>query len=252
MSAPTLTPLDNDVAAAPADTGRARLRRVLVLAGILPALVALVFAVKVVTMLSHDRDGRDAFDDGSFATSAEEFAANGSLNWFEPWITAFDEGTARHADGDLEDALEHYATALEDVPAEEECTVRINEALAHESLGDTAAEGGDADEATGHWQAGIDTLAEGGCPTDAGRGEDQTADAAAVDQRLRDKLAQQQQQQQEQEQQQDQPQTPEERQEQREQERKERELEERNDEAIEEEQDYEESNQERDYSQYHW
>jgi len=225
---------------------------VLLLAGILPALVALVFAVKVVTMLSHDRDGRSAFDDASFSTSADEFAANGSLNWFEPWITAFDEGAARHADGDLEDALERYALALEDVPGEEECTVRINEALAHESLGDTAAQDGDADEATGHWQAGIDTLAEGGCPTDAGRGESQTAEAAAVDQRLRDRLQQQQQQQQEQEEQENQPQTPEERREQREQERKERELEERNDEAIEEEQDYEESRQERDYSQYHW
>lgn len=255
MTAPTLTPPDTG-SSEPAGGARSRLRRVLVLAGVLPALVALVFAAKVVTMLSHDRDGHAAFDDGSFSTSADEFAANGSLNWFEPWITAFDEGAARHAAGDLEDALERYATALEDVPAEEECTVRINEALAHESLGDTAAANDDADEAAGHWQAGIDTLAEGGCPTDAGRGEDQTAEAAAVDQRLRDKLQQQQQQQQqqrqEQEQQEDQPQTPEERQEQREQERKERKLEERNDDAIEEQQDYEESNQDRDFSQYHW
>ncbi len=230
-----------------------RLRRVLVLAGILPALVALAFAVKVATMLSHDRDGRSGFDDGTFLAAADEFAANGSLNWFEPWITAFDEGAARHAEGDLEDALELYVAALADVPAEEECTVRINEALALESLGDTAAENGDADEATGRWQAGIDTLAEGGCPTDSGRGEDQTADAAAVDQRLRDKLQQQQQQQQqEEEEQQNQQQDPQQQQEQREQERKERKLEERNDDAIEEEQDYEESDQERDYSQYHW
>ncbi|MDZ5621901.1 hypothetical protein SFC88_13725 [Nocardioides sp. HM23] len=232
---------------------RTRLRMILVLAGIVPALVALLFAVKVVAMLSHDRDGRSQFEDTDYLGAADEFSANGSVNWFEPWISAFDEGAARHADGDLEGALERYATALEDVPVEEECTVRINIALADETLGDTAHEAGDADEAAGWWQAGIDALAEGDCPTDSGRGEDQTRDAAAVDQRLRDKLQQQQQQQEEQQQQQDdQEQTPEERRQQRQQERKERRLEERNEDAIEEEQDYEEDERDRDYSQYHW
>jgi len=269
---------------------RTRLRMILVLAGIVPTLVALLFAVKVVAMLSHDRDGRSQFDDAEYVGAADEFSANGSVNWFEPWVAAFDEGAARHADGDLEGALERYAAALEDVPAEDECTVRINIALADETLGDIALEEGDGDEATGWWQAGIDALAEGDCPTDSGRGKEQTEDAAAVDQRLRDKLQQQQQQddqqqddqqqddqqqddqqqddqqqddqqqddqqqddqQQDDQQQDDQQQTPEERREQRQQERKERRLEERNDDAIEEEQDYEESNRDRDYSQYHW
>ena len=220
---------------------------VLILAGILPTLVALSFAIKVLTMLSHDRDGRGGFDDSNFLAAADEFSANSTLNWFEPWITAFDEGAARHADGDLEGALALYERALTDVPPEEECTVRINEALAHETLGDAALEDGDADEAAGHWQAGIDTLAEGGCPTDSGRGEDQTADAAAVDKRLREKLQQQQQDQQQQQQQDQQDQ-----QDQREQERKERQLEQRNDDAIEDEQDYQDSNRDRDYSRYHW
>jgi len=231
---------------------RPRLRTALVLAGILPTLVALAFAAKVVTMLSHDRDGRGQFDGTDFVAAADEFDANDTLNWFEPWISAFDEGAARHADGDLEGALERYTTALEDVPVEEECTVRINAALAHETLGDTAAEDDDPDEAAAQWQAGIETLAEGGCPTDSGRGEDQTEDAAAVDQRLRNKLQQQQQQQDDQQDQQDQQQTEQEQQEQRERERKDRELEERNDDAIEEKEDYEESNRDRDYSQYHW
>ncbi len=239
---------------------RTQLRMVLVLAGILPTLVALLFAVKVVVMLSHDRDGRGRFDDGAYVGAADEFAANGTVNWFEPWVSAFDEGAARHADGDLEDALARYADALEDMPAEEECTVRINIALADETLGDDALAEGDGDEAMAWWQAGIDALTEGGCPTDSGRGEEQTEDAAAVDQRLRDKLQQQQQQQQDQQQQdqqqdqqqEEQEQTPEERREQRRRERKEHKLEERNDDAIEEKRDYDEGNQDRDYSQYHW
>ena len=233
---------------------RTGLRMVLVLVGILPALVALLFAVKVVAMLSHDRDGRSQFQDAEYLGAADEFSANGSVNWFEPWIAAFDEGAARHADGDLEGALERYQAALEDVPEEEECTVRINIALADETLGDRALEEGDGDEATAWWQAGIEALAEGDCPTDSGRGEEQTEDAAAVDKRLREKLQQlqQQEQQDDQQQQPDDQQTPEERREERQQERKERRLEERNDDAIEEEQDYEESNRDRDYSQYHW
>jgi hypothetical protein len=229
---------------------------ILVLAGLLPTLVALLFAVKVVAMLSHDRDGRAQFDDDAYVAATDEFSANGSVNWFEPWIAAFDEGAARHADGDLEAAIDLYLTALDDVPGREECTVRINLALAHETLGDTALEEGDADEAAGWWQAGVDALADGGCPTDSGRGREQTEDAAAVDQRLRDKLQRQQQEQQQEQQQQqqqdDQEQTPEERREQRQQERKERRLEERNDDAIEEEQDYEEGKRDRDYSEYHW
>ena len=119
---------------------RAQLRMILVLAGILPTLVAVAFAGKVITMLSHDRDGRGRFDDAEYVGAADEFSANGSINWFESWIAAFDEGAARHADDDLEGALELYAIALEDVPIEEECTVRINAALAHETLGDAALE----------------------------------------------------------------------------------------------------------------
>lgn len=232
---------------------RERLRLTLVLVGIVPALVAVAFAAKVLLMLSHDREGRDRFDAAEYVAAADEFSANGSINWFESWIAAFDEGAARHADGDLESALEQYETALEDVPVTEECTVRINAALAHETLGDQAAEGEDADEATAQWQAGIDVLAEGGCPSDSGRGQEQTEEAEAVDQRLREKLQQQQQQQQQDQQdQQDQQQDEQDQQEQRERERKERELEERNDDGLEQQQEHEDDNRERDYSQYQW
>jgi hypothetical protein len=237
---------------------------VLAVAGLLPLLVALAFAGKVVLMLSHDRDGRGGFAEGDYSAATGEFSANDTLNWFEPWVSAFDEGAARHADGDLEGALARYTEALKDVPERDECTVRINAALAHETLGDAALEGGDPDEAQAQWQAGIDTLAKGGCPTDSGRGRQQTDDAAAVDKRLRDKLQQQGQSDKPDKpdkgdpqdgQQQDDQQgglSPEEKQQQREEQRREKRLEQRNDDAIEEQQDYQDDNQERDYSQYHW
>lgn len=247
---------------------RSRMRLVLVLAGLVPLVLALLFALKVLVMLSHDRDGRSGFTDGNYLAAAGEFSSNGSLNWFEPWVSSFDEGAARHAGGDLDGALDLYGKALEDVPHEDECTVRINAALAHETLGDNALDDGaadGADEAQAQWQAGIDVLAEGRCPTDSGRGQDQTDDAAAVDKRLRDKLQQQQSQDQKpdkdkkKDQGKQQPQddkdggqSPEERRQQREEQRKERRLEKRNDGAIEEQQQYDDSHLDRDYSEYHW
>ena len=247
MSAPPLSPLRAD-AAAPAGS-RGSGRKALLLVGLLPALVALALAVKVFVMLSHDADGRGLFGDRDYSDAASEFAANDRLNWFEPWVAAFDEGAARHAEGELPEAVERYDSALEDVPEEQECTVRINQALAHEALGDTALEDGDREGAIEQWEAGLATLAEGDCPTDSGRGADQTKDAAAVDQRLRDKIEQQQQQQQQQDpnqQQQQQEQTPDQ------QDPKEEELDRRNDEAIEEQQDYEDTFEDRDYSEYQW
>ncbi|UMG93450.1 hypothetical protein [Nocardioides sp. TF02-7] len=248
------------------------LRRVLLLLGVLPALLAVAFAVKVGVMLDHDRDGRGLFGDGDHAAAAAEFGANDRLNLLEPWVARFDEGAALHADGRPEEAIGRYEAALADVPVEEECTVRINLALAHETLGDAAA----ADEqgaatAAEHWQAGIDVLAEGGCPEESGRGEEQTADAAEVDRRLREKLQQQEQEERERnrdpqdqrDRQRDRQQEREERErqqreqrqqerEQRERERKERRLEERNDEGRETQQDYDDTTRDRDYSEYQW
>lgn len=169
---------------------RRRLRRVLLLAGLLPTLVLVAYTLKVALMLQANASGRDAFDRGDHDAAAADFADTRRLNWFEPWVAAFDAGTAEHARERYDDAISAYETALEDVPHRDECTVRINLALAHEAVGDAALEAGAPEDARASFEAGIEVLAAGRCPTDAGRGEDQSADAAAVDKRLRDKLAQ--------------------------------------------------------------
>ncbi|WP_067439689.1 hypothetical protein [Nocardioides jensenii] len=203
-------------------------RNRLLLIGLLPLVLAVLFAGKVGLMLSAQAAGDDAFGKDDFAKAAREFAGNGSLNVMEPWIASFNEGAARHQDEDYQGALSSYDAALEDVPDDEECTVRINMALAHEALGDAALEAGGSGEASAdgtadgvafssgaapdegsdsgsdegaedepaedpikQWQAGRDVLAAGDCPTDSGRGDDQTKDAAAVDERLRQKIEQQ-------------------------------------------------------------
>lgn len=169
---------------------RGRLRRVLLVAGLLPALLVALYALKVTLMLQANSAGRDAFDRGDLDGAAAEFAGTRRLNWFESWIAAFDEGAAQHAQGAYDDAIASYRAALEDVPHRDECTVRINLALAHEAVGDAAASAGASEDARAAYQAGIDVLAAGDCPQDSGRGKEQSADAGAVDQRLREKLEQ--------------------------------------------------------------
>ncbi|GAA4076645.1 hypothetical protein ACFFOS_16630 [Nocardioides kongjuensis] len=177
---------------------RRRLRVVLLLAGLVPVLLVAAYALKVTLMLQANASGRDAFDRGDLDGAAAEFAGTRTLNWFESWVAAFDEGASEHAQGRYAEAITAYRDALEDVPHRDECTVRINLALAHEAVGDAAAESGATEDARSAYQAGIDVLAAGRCPQDSGRGEEQTADAGAVDERLREKL----------EQNQDQPQQP--------------------------------------------
>lgn len=167
---------------------RSNLRLILMLAGILPALLVLAFALKVGLMLKDNAAGRDAFDSAKYDKAAAAFKDTRSLNWFETWIAAFDTGTGLHAGENYDAAIKAYEAALKDVPSREECTVRINLALAHESIGDGLLEDGAREDALAEFDAGIKALAEGECPTDSGRGEDQTEDAAAVDERLRNKV----------------------------------------------------------------
>jgi len=167
---------------------RSNLRLILMLAGILPTLLVLAFGLKIGLMLKDNGAGRDAFDDAKYDKAAASFKDTRSLNWFESWIAAFDTGTGLHADENYDAAIKAYEAALKDVPTREECTVRINIALAHESIGDGLLEDGAKEDAVTEFEAGIKALADGDCPTDSGRGEDQTADAAAVDERLRNKV----------------------------------------------------------------
>lgn len=174
-------------------TRHPRLRRTLLLAGVLPAILSLAFGLKVALMLQDNAGGRDAFDRGDYDGAQVAFADTRSLNWLESWIAPFDEGTAHHAAGEYDAAVPDYEAALEHVPHREECTVRINLALAHEAIGDQHAEEMDSEAAIDSWQTGVDVLAEGGCPDESGRGEEQTADAETLDERLRQKLQQEQQ-----------------------------------------------------------
>lgn len=162
-------------------------RRRLLIAGVLPALLAVVFAVKVVLMLGGNADGRAAYAEGDYPAAVAEFAGTDMLNVLDPWVARFGEGSARYRADDLDGAVDRFEAALRDVPREHECTVRINLSLVHERIGDDAAAAGDADAARQSYGTGRDVLADGGCTGDAGQGQEQSQTAEQVDDRLEDK-----------------------------------------------------------------
>lgn len=199
------TPSGRTGSPGPARNPRAHRRRVLQLAGVVPLVIAVAFFVKVVVMTHHDHAGQTAWDERDGATSLQQYAANGSVNVLERWLAPYDAGDAAFLLTDYDRAVRYYTTALDSVPHEHECTVRINLALADEKIGDAAAGGGDREAAEKAWKDGIATLDAGRCPTHAGQGKRQSKDAATVKKRLEDKLKtppQQQSQQQQQNQQQ--------------------------------------------------
>jgi tetratricopeptide (TPR) repeat protein len=168
---------------------RVHLRHVLLLAGLVPLVLALALTVLVARMALLQHRADTAYAEQRYADAAGSYRGAGRFTPFENWVAAFDAGAARHAGGDYAKAVEDYRSALAlGVPHRDECTVRINLSLADEAIGDAAAKAKKYDDADQAYLAGIAALEDGGCPSDSGRGAQQSKDARTVDQRLHRKL----------------------------------------------------------------
>ena len=133
---------------------RRRRRKILYLVGLIPALLLLLVSGRIAVLLHHQDRAMNAYANGAFESAREHFAANQVLNPIEPWIAPFGEGDARYRLEDFDGAVTAFEKALEDVPEEHECMVRVNLALAHEAMGDVLAEEDDRLEAIDAWQEG--------------------------------------------------------------------------------------------------
>ena len=163
---------------------RSGARRVLYLVGAIPSLLALLVSLRLALLLVHQERALSAYARGDFQTAGGEFDANRVLNPVQAWVAPFGEGTARYRQQDYAGAADALVVALSATPADKECAVRVNLALAHEGLGDAALEAGDRDEAEESWAEGIEALAD--CPR---RDQDPVRTSAAdVETRLLDKL----------------------------------------------------------------
>jgi tetratricopeptide (TPR) repeat protein len=172
------------------DHHRLRVRRRLLVLGLLPLLLALALCLKVGVMLGFDERGRSAFAEGRFEDAGDAFGVNERLNLFEPWVSRFDEGTADYALADFASARTLLESALLVVPDHAQCLVRVNLALTLEGLGDADLADGRRDRAETSWREGIAVLDEGACrTTDPESAGADTEAARAVATRLAEKLA---------------------------------------------------------------
>lgn len=117
-------------------------RRLLVL-GALPSLVAVIVALGLWLLVHGNAAARDDYADGRYDDAREAFAGARDLGVVSPWISPFNAGTAAYRQKELADAVELFEQALEDVPGDRACDVRVNLALTHEAIADAAARKGD-------------------------------------------------------------------------------------------------------------
>ncbi len=132
---------------------RLALRRRLVTWSIGPGVVALLVAVKLLTMSAAAQQAVDGF----FAGNAEVvFAAADRmsfLNLVERHKAPFARGDGFILAGDFDHAREQFERALELAPAGsvDSCQIRVNLALTLEKLGDAAQAAGDQAKARDYW-----------------------------------------------------------------------------------------------------
>jgi hypothetical protein len=155
-------------------------RRRLLLAGLVPLTLTLLFVAKVVLMTWHDADARSAFDEGRTDDAVAEYQANGRANVLEPWVAHYGEGTARVAGLDYTAAIPDLEAAVREVPSDQECRVRVNLAMALEGAG--VETGMSRVGAIKGWARAREILADGGCLDDEVTGKA----ARTVDRRLQE------------------------------------------------------------------
>ena len=100
------------------------------------------------------------------------------LNIFQPYIVHYNEGNIKYQNSDYEGAIESYNKALElDPPKDEECSIRINLALAMVyKLGEAYAEPENVENSIAVLKDAKAVLLAEGCATEEGDGHSETAE----------------------------------------------------------------------------
>lgn len=112
------------------------LRRRRMLAGILPSLVLLAIALHLVLLVRGNAGAIDDYEAGDHASAYDSFTGlgllgAGDLGVVQPWVAPFNAGAAAYRQKDWATAAARFDEALDDVPTDRECDVRVNLALTH-------------------------------------------------------------------------------------------------------------------------
>ncbi|WP_207544183.1 hypothetical protein, partial [Mycobacterium alsense] len=122
---------------------RLRLRRRLLIYSAPLSIVALLVAVKLISVVLAGNSAASAFARGDGDTARADATILGVANVVEPARAPFAAGAAAVLDGRLEDADTDFSAALARTDAARSCPVRVNLELVRESQGDRAAATGD-------------------------------------------------------------------------------------------------------------
>ena len=173
--------LDPDEPAA-ARHARLAMRRRLISWSIGPAFVAILVAVKLLTMSAAATQAVDGFFAAAAHTVFEAADRMSFLNVVERHKAPFARGDAFVLAGDLDSARAQFEQALELAPPDsiDSCQIRVNLALALEKLGDAAKAAGDEVAAKDYWTRtkAVADAAPPGCFPPAADGAGQKAEAA--------------------------------------------------------------------------
>jgi hypothetical protein len=135
------------------------LRKRLILFSAPPALVALVLAVKLISVVVAGNSAVTNFRDGDGDALAGDSATLNALNVVERAKAPFTAGTAAVLQGRLDEAEARFSDALSLTSPEESCPVLVNVELVRERRGDVDGWEGRTDSARTRYQSALDLVA---------------------------------------------------------------------------------------------
>jgi hypothetical protein len=135
------------------------LRRRLILFSAPVALIALIAAVKLISVVVAGNSAVANFRDGDADALGRDSSTLNTLNVIERAKAPFAAGTAAVLQGRLDEAESRFAEALRLTSPAESCPVLVNLELVRERQGDVDGWEGRTDQARGRYQSALDLVA---------------------------------------------------------------------------------------------
>jgi hypothetical protein len=139
---------------------RIRMRRRLVILSALPSLIALLLAVKLISVVVVGSSAQRHFDAGDASGLRDDVALLRMLNVAEPANAAFAAGGLAVLEDRLDEADRQFSTVLDRTGAAESCPVRVNLELVRERRGDIDAWEARPDEARQRYESALSLIAD--------------------------------------------------------------------------------------------
>jgi hypothetical protein len=180
---------------------RRALRRRLLAWSVVPVLLVVLVALKLLSMPVFAGLSQAAYDSGDYDRSVAAADGLGVADVFEPWVRHFDRGTGLARIGVLDESRRELESALSLVPADHvaaSCMVRTDLSLVVEQQGDSAVLDGTFDRAAAFYQHALALIraAPAGCFDTPGTTDDPASKKPLDDEKARLQQKQQQAQQQ--------------------------------------------------------